>query len=59
MSPRRGETLQEQLEELREAWRDLFYAIASAVGIVWLTRRLGLKLKPWAREREIRERWKR
>lgn len=49
-----GRTMQDDMERLREAWLDLAFAVLSAVGVVWLARRLGRKLKPWAAEREHR-----
>lgn len=49
-----GGTMQDDLERLRVAWLDFAFAVMSAVGFVWLARRLGLKLKPWAAEREHR-----
>ena len=48
-----SKTLQQEAEELREAWLDLIYAMLWPVR--WLVRRLGLPVKPWVREREIRE----
>jgi hypothetical protein len=47
-------TLQEDAERLREAWLDLAYLILDTVGVVWIVRRLGLRLRPWAQERSER-----
>lgn len=49
-------TLQDDQTQLREALRDLGYTLGKAVGLIWLVRRLGMDVKPWVREREIRER---
>lgn len=52
-------TLQEEMDELREAVRDLGYAIFKALGIVRLCERIPwLRLKPWVRERQIKDEWK-
>jgi hypothetical protein len=51
-------TLQQEMAELREAWLDFFYELMKP--FVLLTERIpGLQLKPWARERRIREQWRR
>ena len=55
MTTNNGGTMQDDLERLRVAWLDFAYAVMSAVGFVWLARRLGLKLKPWVTEREHRD----
>ncbi len=51
-------TLAEEMDKLREAWLDLCYALLKPlVGIV--ERIPGLRPKPWVRERQIREQWRR
>ena len=49
-------TTQEALEDLRQAWLDLMYALLWPIR--WLVHRLGWNVKPWVREREVREEWK-
>lgn len=47
-------TLDEDIARLREAWRDLAYQLAKALGLITLIRRLGMEPKAWVRERERR-----
>lgn len=49
-----SKTLQESAEELRLAFHDLWFALAAALGIIRLTKRLGMVERQWvtdARER--------
>jgi len=38
-------------DQLHDAWLDFTYEVAKGVGLIALCRRLGLKFKPWVRER--------
>jgi hypothetical protein len=49
--------LHEDMERLREAWLDLFYELTKP--LVPLFRKLGVtEFKPWVRERQAREQWR-
>lgn len=50
--------LRGDLDEFRDALLRLAFAVFEAVGLVALAERLGLQLKPWAREQQIRSRWR-
>lgn len=50
--------LQGDLDALRDAILRLAFDVFEAVGIVALAERLGLQLRPWAREQQIRSRWR-
>jgi hypothetical protein len=50
-------TLQEDAERLREAWLDVLYEVGKAWGLIRFLEWRGAKLKPWVRERQIRDRW--
>ncbi len=51
-------TLEEQMENLREAVKDFVFEVVKALGLIRLTERLGMTPRPWVREREIRDRLK-
>ena len=41
-------TLEQSINELTEAWRDLSFEFAYMIGSIWLINRIKyLKLKPW------------
>lgn len=47
--------LQQEAEELREAWLDLVYAVLKTLGMIRLAKRRGWERKPWVHEREERD----
>jgi hypothetical protein len=44
-------------ETLREHWRNLIYQTTKTLGLIRLCQRLNIPLKPWVRERQIRDEW--
>lgn len=48
-------TLQDDMDRLHEAWRDLGYELAKTTGLLRLLRWRGVRLKPWVIEREQRD----
>ena len=49
-------TVHDDMQRLREAWRDLVWVCLRAWGVIWVARKIGLTLKPWIEERESRRR---
>ena len=48
-------TLQEQQEAFRIAWLDFAYEVVTSIGIVTLTRKLGMVERDWVREARKRK----
>ncbi len=53
---KKSKTLQEELIELQEVLRNLYYNFLKSIGIIWFIKKIPfLKLKGWVKEREINE----
>jgi len=54
MTTGRGRGSHQEPKPLNEAWLDFAYEFVKSLGLIRLCERLGMRLKPWIKERQER-----